>query len=110
MGQTVSCERNESPCGTKAIMGSQVIEPQPDERRGEMMEWLNWKWFNISSPMWVHVFGIRWPYTIRLWNLFNRYPSTGEHWWGVGILQLGQRHLFYIGDGGFCFLFIGKNP
>jgi hypothetical protein len=48
-------------------------------------------WFNIKSPAFV-VRGI----TIKLWNLFNRNYVDG-HWWGAGILQVGSRHLLYIG-------------
>ena len=70
------------------------------------MEWLNKRWFNISSPMWLPPVKYRlpncwWcPTSIRLWNLFNRHAITGEHWWGFGIFQLGRKHLFWIGNQG----------
>lgn len=48
-------------------------------------------WFN-ASPRFVKVRGVN----VRLWNLFNRNFVEG-HWWGVGVLQIGSRHLFYVG-------------
>ncbi len=48
-------------------------------------------WFNLSAPM-VKV-GQRY---VRLWNLFNR-RSTDGHWWGVGLVQIGTRHLAFVG-------------
>ena len=57
------------------------------------------RWFNVSSPHWLLPVGwFSWR-TVRLWNLFNR-VSTQGHWWGFGLLQLGRRHLLFVGDGG----------
>ena len=60
---------------------------------------VNMNWFNWSSP---------WIGNVRLWNLFNRQCKGEEHYWGIGIMQIGNRHLLYIGDRGFLVLFIGK--
>ena len=54
---------------------------------------LDLQWFNISAPMWRLPRGSH----LRFWNAFNRH-STGGHWWGLGLLQLGRRHLFYVGN------------
>ena len=43
----------------------------------------------------------------KVFNLFNRVAKDGEHWWGVGICQYGNRHLFYIGHSGVSILWIG---
>ena len=56
-------------------------------------------WFNASSRM--HK-------SVRLWNLFNRRQSFGGGgWvWGVGVLQVGHRHLAYVGSQGLCLFFV----
>jgi len=55
------------------------------------------RWFDASAPHWLipapHRSG---KFTLRLWNLWRRYSREG-HWWGFGILQIGRRHLFYLG-------------
>lgn len=64
------------------------------------------KWFNVSAPMWL--LPVRWRHwvdAVVLWNLFNRVSVDG-HWWGVGVLQLGHRHLAYVGHTGFCLGFV----
>lgn len=61
-------------------------------------------WFNLSAP-WIAK-SMDW--RIRLWNLHNRVTADGDHWWGFGLLQIGKRHLFYVGDGGVRALFIGQ--
>ncbi|MGH2352516.1 MAG: hypothetical protein ACRDI2_23790 [Chloroflexota bacterium] len=61
-------------------------------------------WCNLSAP-WLRVGRLR----IRLWNLFNR-RSTEGHWWGVGLLQIGQRHLLFVGHCGVRALFVGETP
>jgi hypothetical protein len=48
------------------------------------------RWFNASAPMWRH--GGR---MVRLWTLFNR-RSTEGHWWGLGLVQVGNRHLVLV--------------
>ena len=62
-------------------------------------------WFNIGSP----VFTIKGRY-VRLWNCFNRRTSDGDHWWGVGLLQVGNRHLVFVGYCGVNIAFIGQTP
>lgn len=44
---------------------------------------------------------------VWLWNIFNR-VSTHGHFWGVGVLQIKNRHLFYIGHNGVSICFIGR--
>lgn len=61
---------------------------------------VSWSWFNVSAPMWIVGWFRGHQVTLRLWNLFNRVSSEG-HSWGVGLLQVGRRHLFYIGKRGF---------
>lgn len=61
-------------------------------------------WFNLSAP-WI---GSPMNGGIRLWNLYNRVTADGEHWWGVGLLQINHQHLFYIGSGGIRALFLGR--
>jgi hypothetical protein len=49
-------------------------------------------WFNASSK----VYNV----SIRLFSLFYRSPNSvdwHEPLWGVGVLQVGSRHLFYVG-------------
>jgi len=60
-------------------------------------------WFNLSAPP-FRVAGRR----IRLWIIFNRVPRASTHWWGIGLLQIGNRHLLYVGDQGVRVLFIGR--
>lgn len=45
-------------------------------------------WFNISAPYWRG---------FRLWNCFNRVTAKDGHWWGVGLLQIRNRHLLFVG-------------
>lgn len=68
----------------------------------------NIRWFNLSAPRWtVRVLGHR--VSVRLWNVFNR-VSTEGHWWGVGVIQIGRRHLMYIDSAGVYVLWIGETP
>lgn len=60
-------------------------------------------WFNLGCPK-IKVFGRN----VWLWNCFNRKTSDGDHWWGVGLLQVGSRHLFFVGHCGVSVLFVGK--
>lgn len=69
-----------------------------------MSERSNWRWFNWSPPF-FRVGGR----PVKLWNIFNR-CSTEGHWWGVGVLQVGHRHLFFIGWCGVSIMFIGETP
>jgi hypothetical protein len=63
------------------------------------------RWFNISAPV-IRIRGNH----IRLWNLFNRHTSDGDHWWGIGILQVNRRHLVFVGFCGVYFFFVGETP
>lgn len=60
-------------------------------------------WFSFS-PKFIKVFGMN----FKLYNLFNTHAECG-HYWGVGLMQFGQRHLFYIGNAGFKLFFTSKN-
>jgi hypothetical protein len=66
--------------------------------------WGGWTWFNLGGPC-VKV-GKR-PIFVWLWNAFNR-VTDADHWWGVGVMQIGRRHLCYIGHNGISIAFIGK--
>jgi hypothetical protein len=58
-------------------------------------------WFNISyGPCRVGRF-LFWP-----WVAFNR-RSTDGHWWGVGLLQVNDRHLLYLGHTGIDVFWVG---
>ena len=60
-------------------------------------------WFNVSPGF----FKIGKSRNIKLWNLHVR-DSTDGFWWGVGILQYGNRHLLFVGSAGVSVFFIGK--
>ncbi len=45
--------------------------------------------------------------TVRLWALFHRVFAEGR-FWGIGFLQVGQRHLLYVGNRGIRLLFLGR--
>lgn len=47
-------------------------------------------WFNASAPT-ISVKGR----IVRPWTLFKRRSSAGR-WWGLGLLQIGTRHLLLI--------------
>ena len=61
------------------------------------------KWFNANPNLNRTKKGTYW----SLFNLFNRVSNQG-HFWGFGVLQIGSRHLFFIGSEGVSILFIGK--
>lgn len=65
---------------------------------------INLHWLNITIGGW-HILGIR----VTLFEVFNRVCADGDHYWGIGILQFGQRWLFYVGYNGVSILFIGKS-
>lgn len=69
--------------------------------------WGGLSWFNLSAPMWI-VFPIGLP--ICLWSLFNRRGADGSHYWGLGLLQIGHRHLFAVMFSGVSIAFIGRIP
>jgi hypothetical protein len=62
-------------------------------------------WFNISAPP-TRPFGV----FVRAFNAFNRRCADGDHYWGFGLLQIGHRHLFYVGHSGVSVLFVGRVP
>jgi hypothetical protein len=43
----------------------------------------------------------------KWFNAMNLNLSSG-HFWGFGLLQIGRRHLFFIGNVGISILFIGE--
>jgi hypothetical protein len=60
---------------------------------------MSFNWFNIG-------FGRKGKF--KLFNLFNRVTSDNQHWWGCGLCQYCQRHMFYVGHSGVSILWIGK--
>ena len=60
------------------------------------MDWTNARWFNVGAPTWRPTLPGRGRQTVKLWNLWRRYSADGR-WWGVGLLQVGRRHLLYVG-------------
>lgn len=67
--------------------------------------WDGWRWFNVSGPCFKIGRRAR---LVWLWNAFNRHTADGAHWWGIGVLQVGNRHLFYVGHNGVSIAFIGR--
>jgi hypothetical protein len=72
-------------------------------------EWSSPRWFNLSAPLWIIHFR-RIALAFCLWTLFNRRCADGDHYWGVGLLQIDHRHLFCIAHSGISILFIGRIP
>jgi hypothetical protein len=71
-----------------------------------MADYKSLRWFNLSAPHWLIAHRV----TVCPWNIFNRRTSDGDHFWGVGILQIGNRHLFAVTFSGVSILFIGRIP
>lgn len=69
------------------------------------LDWNGWTWFDLGGPCFK--VGTR-PTFVWLWNAFNRHTADGDHWWGIGVLQVGNRHLCYIGHSGVSIAFIGR--
>lgn len=64
----------------------------------------NINWFNVTiGESWVS--GRR----VTLFEAFNHVCADGDYYWGIGILQFGQRWLFYIGYDSVSILFIGRS-
>ncbi|UHG93230.1 hypothetical protein [Spirosoma oryzicola] len=65
----------------------------------------DFNWFNLH-PTFFLVFG----QYVKLFNLFNRRSAEDGHLWGVGLIQIGNRHLFFVGSDGsmkrLAFLFV----
>lgn len=74
------------------------------------MEYSGLTWFNVSAPHWLMppvparlipdrlrpvLYGRR--FSVVLWNLFRRHAAGGEEWSSAGLLQIGRRHLAYVG-------------
>lgn len=63
------------------------------------MDWTSSRWFSFSCPtvrlgFWFGRYWHLWP-----WNLFRRDQISGElYCWGIGLLQVGHRHLFFLGS------------
>ena len=65
---------------------------------------IDFRWFNITIGERML---LRRRFT--LFELFNRHTADGEHWWGIGVLQIDQRWLFYVGYNSASILFIGQS-
>ena len=62
------------------------------------------EWFNANAGFRKSkIFGQHW----KFFNLFRR-VNANMNIWGVGLLQIGNRHLFYIGSNAFSIFFLGK--
>lgn len=63
------------------------------------------RWFNIGPPL-VRVFGVY----VKPFNAFNRHfdPQHADppHQWGFGLLQIGHRHLVFVGHDSAYLLFV----
>lgn len=75
--------------------------------RGWEPTWDGWTWFNVSGPYAVVRLPRQRAIYVCAWNLFNRRTADGEHYWGIGLMQIGHRHLCYIGHSGWSLCFIG---
>lgn len=64
---------------------------------------MNFNWFNLNPKFNGKLFG---RYLFKWFNCFRR-VSVGGTYWGIGILQVENRHLFYIGFNGMSVLWIG---
>lgn len=62
-------------------------------------DWGGPDWFNIGAPALVLRWGRSGLAYVWLWDCFNR-ASEGAHYWGVGLLHIGKRSLFYVGHEG----------
>lgn len=62
------------------------------------------QWFNLNPGFKRTIFGAN----FKWFNCFNRVNSI-FHTWGFGIIQIGRRHLFYVGSNGVSILFIGTH-
>lgn len=69
-------------------------------------KWGGASWFNMSGWCLLLRLGTRtifvWP-----WVLFNRVMAEDERWWGIGLLKINRRALFYVGHSGVSVAFIG---
>jgi len=56
-----------------------------------MLRTIDRNWFNVGAkPLTVR------GNTVVLWEMFKR-RSTDGHWWGVGLLHVNRRSLFFVG-------------
>lgn len=71
------------------------------------MEFDSFRWCNVGGPViWCTCSNLK-RIRIKLWNAFNR-ETLDDHYWGYGLLQIGSRHLFFVGHSGVSILFIGE--
>ena len=86
----------------------------PRIRSVSHMDWDSPRWFNLSAPLWMIFPPSRLraprPLVVCLWNVFNRHYIDGAHYWGFGLLQVGNRHLFAVMFSSVSILFIGRTP
>lgn len=72
--------------------------------------WDGWSWFNLGGPTFmIKRTSHSRPIFVWFWNAFNRVTTEG-HYWGFGILQIGNRHLFFVGNTGIRAFFLGRTP
>ena len=64
---------------------------------------MSFNWFNLNPKPNLQIRGSY----IKWFNCFDRDSNSG-HFWGLGLLQINKRHLFYIGHSGISILFIGR--
>ncbi len=68
------------------------------------------RWFNIGAPM-IRIDGpTQRGIHVWLWSCFNRRCADGDHYWGVGLLNINGRHLFYVGHENIDILFVRVWP
>lgn len=80
-------------------------------RRYPSWELSGFRWFNLSAPLWLFFYRRRpGALAVQFWTLFNHRCTDGAHYWGVGLLQIGHRHLFCIAHSGISIAFIGRIP
>lgn len=66
---------------------------------------IDFNWFNLNPEFNGKVFGRN----FKWFNCFRRLVEGNTLYWGIGLLQIGKRHLFYIGQSSISILYIGKH-
>lgn len=63
------------------------------------MDFSSPNWFSFSCPAFFLPFTVKGTRSsVWLWSFFRRAPDRyGMVNWGIGVLQIGSRHLFYMG-------------
>lgn len=59
------------------------------------MDYTSRRWFNVSAPV-LRIGKSGHKRFVWLWTCHRRY-ATDYNQWGVGLLQIGNRHMAYIG-------------